>query len=334
MAGKIFLFTGQEKYNLNKELKFWTDSFRQKFGESSVDVYNSENRNEWKINQAIFWWWLFAVQKMTVIKWIPLSAERSTWFTAEMVDEFIENFMKKYEQIPNENIVIFVSYNPDKRWRFFKFFASKWLVTKEFTPISEIQRKIFVKDWFKKFNISISENCITTFLEKVGTDLYQIDSEIDKLQEYCKMNSINEITNELIEKVTFGITENNAFAVLNTAFIDKTSSIKKLQKIQDEWTNRNEFAWALYSQLKSSIMINRLYKLWIKDSKEIATKCWLNPNAVFINMKNIKDIAKNWIEIENTYKCLLETDYKIKSGKCDEIEFWLNIKKMIIKFKN
>ena len=334
MAGKIFLFTGQEKYNLNKELRFWMDSFRQKFGESSVDTYNSENRNEWKINQAIFWWWLFAVQKMTVIKWIPLPAERSTWFTADMVDEFIESFMKKYEQIPNENIVIFVSYNPDKRWRFFKFFASKWLVTKEFTPISEIQRKIFVKDWFKKFNISISENCISTFLGKVWTDLYQIDSEIDKLQEYCQINKISEITNEIIENVTFGITDNDAFSVLNTAFQSRISAIKKLQKIQNDWTNRNEFAWALYSQLKSSIMINRLYKLWIKDSKEIATKCWLNPNAVFINMKNIKDIAKNWIEIENTYKCLLETDYKIKSGKCDEIEFWLNIKKMIIKFKD
>lgn len=334
MAGKIFLFTWSEKYNLNKELKFWIDSFRQKFWENSVDTYNSENRDEWKVNQAIFGWGLFSMQKMTVVKGLPLSAERSTWFTAEMVDWFIENFMKKYEQIPNENIVIFVNYTPDKRWKFFKFFSSKWLWIKEYQPINDVQRKIFVKDSLKKYNISITDDCISYFLQKIWTDLYQIDSELDKLQEYCKVNNISNISNDIIEKITFWITENNAFDILKVAFEDKIKAINNLQKIQEDWTNRNEFAWAIYSQLKSCIMINKLYQIWIKDPKEITAKCWLNPNAVFANIKNIKNISKNWIELENMYKSIVETDYKIKSGKCDEIEFWLNIKKMIIKFKN
>lgn len=331
MAGKIYLFTWLEKYNLDQELKFWIVSFRQKFGTDSVDIYSSENRDTGKVNQSIFWWWLFSPKKMTVIRWIPVSAEKSNGFKADMVEWFTENFIKNYVSIPDDNIVIFVNPKPDSRLRFCKFLKWNFCTTKEYIPLSDIARKKFAREKFG--DIKISENALSTFLDIVGTDLYQIDSEIDKLREYCTANNIIEITEDIVNLVSFWMTEQNVFSFLNLAFFDTKKAIEYLAKIQEEGMNRNEFAGALYSQLKASIMINKMYQQWVKDGKIIASTCGLNPWAVFANLKNIDLISKNWIELENMYKYLVQTDYNIKTGKNNEREFWLNTKKMISKFK-
>lgn len=331
MAGKIYLFTWPEIYNLNQELKFWTSSFCEKFWSDSVDIYNSENRDTGKVNQSIFGWWLFSPKKMTVVKWLPVSADKSSWLKADLIEWFTENFMKNYTNIPDENIVIFVNPKPDSRLKFFKFFKNNWIATKEYPLSNDVDRKIFAKK--KLGDIKISDTTLSNFLSIVGTDLYQIDSEIDKLREYCITNNIGEVSDDIVNLVTFGITEHDVFKFFDLAFHDTQKAIKHLENIQDEWTNRNEFAGALYSQLKTSIMINRMYQQWIKDWKEIASTCGLNPYSVYANLKNIKSISTNWIELENMYKYLVDTDYNIKTGKNDEREFWLNTKKMISKFK-
>jgi hypothetical protein len=332
MTAKIFLFTWPDTYSLNQELQFWANSFKQKFGEDSVDTYNSENRNEAKINQSIFGWWLFVTHKMTIIKWLPASGEKGTWLNGDLTWWFTENFMKNYNQIPNENIIIFVSQKPDWRWKFFKFFQNEYCTIKEFKPISGIQLKSLVKQKFE--NIKISDSDISFFIDYIGTDLYQITSEIDKLREYCLVHDIHEISRDLIEKVSFWITENKVFEFLNLAFKDTKKAIEYLQKIQEDETHWIEFAGAIYSQLKSCIMINRFYQAWIKDSKEIASQCGLNPMSVLVNLKNIKEISKNWIELENMYKQLIQTDINIKSWINTETEFRLNTKKMVTYFKN
>ena len=64
--------------------------------------------------------------------------------------------MKNYNQIPNENIIIFVNPNPDKRQRFFNFFKNEWCNIKEFKSLSPIEIKSLIK---KKFdNIKISDS--------------------------------------------------------------------------------------------------------------------------------------------------------------------------------
>jgi hypothetical protein len=80
---------------------------------------------------------------------------------------------------------------------------------------------------------------------------------------------------------------------LNLAFKDTKKAINYLQKIQDDETHWIEFAGAIYAQLKSCIMINRFYQAGIKDSKQIASQCGLNPMAVLANLKNIEKLSKN-----------------------------------------
>ena len=109
--------------------------------------------------------------------------------------------MKNHNQIPNENIVIFVNPNPDKRQRFFNFFKNEYCNIREFKEISSIELKSLIKKEFD--NIKITDNEITFLINKVGTNLYQITSEIDKLKEYCMVHQIDTITTDLIENISF-----------------------------------------------------------------------------------------------------------------------------------
>jgi len=330
MIKNIYLFTWKEKYLLDKELSRRTSNFSEKYGKDSVSTYNNENRNEWNIKQNIFWWWLFSTKKLTILKWVPVSTDKQNGFTTDMLENFTEYLINNWDKIPQDNLLVLVSYNPDKRWKLYKFLQNE-CNTKNFDTLKSIELKNFIKNTF--WEIKISDQTMEFFIEKVWTDLYRISSEIDKLVEYCNVHDIKEINENLINNIIFWLTETVAFWFMELLLKDKFKAIKYLDQIQQEWTNRNEFAWALYYQLKTNIMLDDYYKKWIKDQKQIAAECGLSPQAIFINMKNIKQISKNWNELKNMYKWLIWIDIWIKSGKNKDNEFRLNIKKLWLQFK-
>lgn len=330
MLGNVYLFTWEEKFLADKELNRWISNFSQKFWKDSIFIFNSENWDNWSITQNIFWWWLFSTKKLIILRWIPVSGERQTWFDSEILNDFIDKFTKSFESIPADNLIVFLSYNPDKRWRLYKFLEKNAQI-KEFKKLWWIELKNLIKN--ELWNIKISEKDMTYFIEKVWEDVYRIMSEIDKLCEYCKVHNISEVNKKLIDEIVFGQTETVAFWFVELLFKDTNKAIQYLDKIKEEWVNRNEFAWALYYQLKMNIILDDYCKKWIKDSKQIAAECKLNPRVVSNNMKNINQISKNWNELRNMYNWLIQTDSWIKMWKIKEDEFWLNIKKLWLKVK-
>ena len=329
MVNNIFLFTWENKYSLDKELSRRKDSFLEKYWVDSVFIFNSENWDNWNITQNIFWGGLFSAKKLIILRWIPVSAEKQTWFDSDSLNDFVDKFTKSVESIPPDNLIVFLSYNPDKRWRLYKFLEKNTQV-KEFKKMWWIELKNLIRS--ELWDIKISETIMTYIIEKVWEDPYRISLEVDKLHEYCIVHDVAEVNEKLVDEIVFGQTETVAFEFLDLLFKDKNKAIKYLDKIKEEWTNRNEFAGALYYQLKMDIILDDYYKKWIKDSKQIAAECKLNPRAVSNNMKNINQILKNWNELRNMYNWLVSLDSGIKTWKIKDDEFRLNIKKLWLKF--
>jgi len=331
MVSNVFLFTWEWKYSLDKELNRRKNSFLEKYWSDSVFTFNSENWDNWNITQNIFWWGLFSNKKLIILRWVPVSAEKQTWFDSNILNDFIDKFTKSIDLIPVDNLVIFLSYNPDKRWRLYKF-LEKSAQIKEFKKMWWIELKNLIKN--ELWEIKIIENIMTYFLNKVWEDPYRVVSEIDKLREYCNIYNITNIDKKIIDEIVFWQTETVAFWFMDLLFKDINKAIEYLDKIKEDWTNRNEFAWALYYQLKMDIILDDYYKKWIKDSKQIAAECKLNPRVVSNNVKNINQISKNWNELRNMYNWLVQMDVWIKMWKIKEDEFRLNIKKLWLKIKN
>lgn len=320
----------EEKYLLDQEVKRWTSNFLDKFGEDSLFVYNSENWDEVLASQSIFGWGLFSEKKLTIIHGIPLDNAKWNTFKIAQIEWFIDNFMKKEWKIPEDNLLVFVSNKPDKRSKFFKFLKDKANV-KEFVPLKDAWLKKFVLD--DLWDVKMDLDALSLFVEKVWSDLYRVISELSKFKTYCIENDIKKIDIDLVESMTFGLVEAEAFGFLRLIFKDKQRSLDYLQKMQDQWLNWNAFSWALYWWLKLYITLYHFAQKGIKDSKTIASQTWINPFVLWQNIKYIDVISKNWVEIENMYKKLIEVDVDIKSGKKTEESFRLETKKMIAKFK-
>jgi len=330
MLKNVYLFMWEEKYLLDQEINRRTSNFVQKFGRDSLFVYNMENWDEVSASQSIFWWWLFSQKKLTIVYGVPLDNSKWNTFKIAQIEWFIDNFVKKEWKIPQDNLLVFVSNKPDKRSKFFKFLKGNANI-KEFKFLSDGELRKYIKSNF--VDIEIQDDAVDYLINKVGNELYRVSSEIDKLKMYCKQNDLHVVDANMIEDITFGFTEKDVFKFLKIMLKDKDRAFNYLEKTKNQWINRNAFSGGLYWGLKVYIILYFFAEKWIRDMNQIAQETWLNPFILKQNQKYMDIIFQNWIQLQNMYKKLVETEVDIKSGKKGEEFFWLSVKSVIEKFK-
>jgi hypothetical protein len=125
--------------------------------------------------------------------------------------------------------------------------------------------------------------------------------------------------------------ESNTFAFFDNLFTDKAKTLSLLDKIRDDWVNRNQFAGTLYRGLRVYLFLLDLYDQWMTDSKQIISITKLHPFIVSKNLKNINQLQKNQLQIKKFYTRLIELDASIKSWKFPDTYFRLWIKKIILR---
>ncbi|MFZ2151186.1 MAG: hypothetical protein WAZ12_02360 [Candidatus Absconditicoccaceae bacterium] len=326
----IFLFTGEEKYLLDLELNRWKEGFIAKFGINSFFVYNNQNFSSDELSQTIYSGGLFTSKKMIVVKGLPLDTHEGNKITAESSQSFVDYFKKHGSKIPDDTILIFVSYKPDGRSAFLKSLNEVIPATnkKQFDKLKGIQLKTFIRQQLGK--IQIHELDIEYLLIKIGDDLYRIVYECEKLITRCQIKNIPTIDHEIIDHICFGMVESNTFAFFDNLFTDQSKTLSLLDKIRDDGVNRNQFAGTLYRGLRVYLFILDLYDQGITDSKQIISITKLHPFVVSKNLKNITQLQKNQLQIKKFYTKLIELDASIKSGKFPDTYFRLGIKKIIL----
>ena len=326
MLKNIFLFTWQEKYLLDNELKRWKDGFIEKFGKDSIFVFNSENFDAWRINECIFSWWLFFSKKLIIIYWIPIDTDISNKLLVSMTESRTDDFIKRKWVIPEDVLLVFVSHKPDKRWKVYKFLSENGNL-KDFDNFKEADYINFIKENLK--NIDSDQHSIDYLLMKVWNGLYRLSSEIEKINLYCEANKIKKLNSEIIDNVVFSDTESNSFELFDYFLTNKKNVLKLIDEKANAWTNRNEYIGMLYRWLKLYIFLVDFYQRGITDTKTIASNIKYHPFAVSKNMKNIEKIVEKYENIKKIYKNLIQIDAGIKTWKYPDSYFWLGIKKSI-----
>lgn len=330
MLKNVYFFTWEEKYLLDQEVNRWTSNFSQKFWKDAISLYNNENRNEGEVKQSVFGGGLFSDKKLTIIDWLPLWNDKSGGFRVSQVENFIEEFLKRDWKIPSENLLVFISSNPDKRSRMFKFLKENVNI-KEFNLLKDSELRLYIKK--ELWDLKIEDDVLNKFIQKVWWELYRINSEVRKLKMYCEYNSLSKINFEVVNNVVFWLLDAQVFDFLKLILSDKNQAINYLQNMQDQGLNWNAISGILYWWLKLYIVVYQFAKKGIKDIKTMSLKTWINSYSLSQNIKDVDVILKNWIAIENMYKRLIEIDVDIKNGKKLEQSFWLETKKLINSFK-
>ncbi len=328
---KIFLFTWENSYTLNKELKRWKDMFAEKNGADSIFSFNRENRDYGQIKQTIFSGGFFVTNKLIILYGVPLDTEKSNAIKADEIEKLAEDIMNY--QLPSEVLLICVSYKPDKRGRFYKRFdkldkdnPSQRLI-KTFAPLSERELLDFVKENSKDLNLD--SKVIQALIHKVWNDQFRLESEIDKLR-YRKKYYNEEITTKVVDDVCFGMIEEDTFQLLDLALTDTSSAIKFIQWLQDDGLDRNavngSFAW----WLRNYLFVLDYADHWITDSKQIASELKQNPWTIMNITKKLSLLKEKKNLIQNLFKSIVDIDYDIKSGNSQPESYFFTIKKVLL----
>lgn len=310
MQSNLYLFTGENQYELHAELQRWKKNFSQKFGADAIFSYTSENRDVGNIKQSLFGGGLFVTKKLLILSGLPLDNEQTNKLRAEQLESLTEELMGNSSGIPVDTILICVSYKPDKRGRFYKWISKEGQV-KNFPLLDVRALRLFIKQ--EATDLKLSDAVIDALIRKVGIDQFRIVSELEKLYFYQQSYPEVQISESLIDEVCFGMTEAESFTFFNHLFTTPQKACKILEDMQYQGVDRNQAIGMLYWGLKNYLTVADFLSQGISDSKAIASETKQNPFSIMTILKQAKALEQHLPGLKQFYKRLIETDYAIKT---------------------
>jgi len=305
----LYFFTWNSDYLVRAQVKVWKERFISKFWDfNMIHIKNIESVDTNFLIENISSTSFLSEKKLVIIDLYEKVSEDK--------QQFIINILNK---IPEENIILFNSINPDKRTKFYKE-LKKQSELKEFNTKddSDLHWAISSKYWNK-----ITNSWINTIIKYKSGNLNKIVSEIDKLLIIYQRIDSKEITENILPEL-----EESIFQVIDDILNKNTNqAIVKIDTILND-TNIYAFYNNLIANIRTNIYILKLKKLG-KSSPEIWTtlNLW---NRTFLINKNYK--IKYW-ELEKLYTKLINIDKKMKSWMLnwtEEEDFRFELERILI----
>jgi len=266
-----FLY-GPDTYRSRQELKKIIDEY-DGFDFIRIDCKDEDALE--KIRQSVDTVSMFDQEKLIILE--------------NLQEEFLEFFKKR--DFKNVEIIVWDE-EPDKRTKLFKFLQKN---SKEFLPLKGSQLKNWIKDYIKDGEIE----SIDKLIEYVGSDLWRMSNEINKLLAYSK-----KITNENIELLVKPELDLNIFHLVD-ALGDRNKN--KALKLFKEFLEKGEDGNYLLSMF--IYQIRNLLKIRSGGGRS------LHP---FVFRKSQQQ-ARNFDfdQLKKIYYRLLVIDLDMKTGRMD-----------------
>lgn len=221
-------------------------------------------------------------------------------------------------------IIIMVETAIDKRSKLFKVIKEKGRAC-EFAPQDENTLKRWIYSIVKNEGKIINENAINIFLEKTGTDMANIRTELEKL--FCYTLKKNEITGDDIQAVCTQRISNRIFEMVSSI------AEKKQRKALDMY---HELLLLKESPLGILSLISRQFNLMLQV-KELQNKN-LSPKVIgekismspYIVQKYEKQAASFKIsDLRKALEACAAADEAVKKGKLNDV---LSVELLIIEY--
>jgi len=224
--------------------------------------------------------------------------------------EVLDKIKEDLGKISESTVVIFTQTGePDKRLGLFKA-LNKPKISKYFKQVSPLEIIKFIKDEVALRGGGIEPKAAEMLADYVGTDLWQLDNEVEKLTVYCGKRQIEK---EDVEKLVSKNVTSNVFEMINDLTAGRKA--RALCGLEDLLTTGEP-------PLKILAVVNYQFRS-IAQVKEAAEKSQ-NQYAISkeagmapFQVARILPILKNfsWPRIAQIYQKLVQTDLEIKTGE-------------------
>ncbi len=235
----------------------------------------------------------------------------------------LADYMK---EIPPTTVFVFVEEQVDKRGRLFKACKDNGYAA-EFAPQDEQVLKRWILGMIQKEGKQITQRALDEFMERTGTDMANISSELEKL--FCYTMHKEDITSEDVDAVCIRQINNRIFEMIE----------KVAAKQQSEALNLYYDLIALKEPpMRILFLITRQFNLLYQakllrgkgyDNKAIGSKLSLAP---FIASKYMSQAARfKTEELRKAIEECVDAEERVKTGRMADM---LAVELLIIRFSS
>ena len=235
-----------------------------------------------------------------------------------------EELAEYIKELPESTAIIFVEAEIDKRGKLYKAVQKKGRAV-ELGRQDESTLLRWIAGSVKRENKQISENTIRHFIAKIGTDMENIQKELEKL--FCYTLDKDAITVEDVEAICTTQITNQIFDMVN-AVADKKQR-QALDYYYDLITLKEppmRILFLLARQFKLLLEVKELDKYGL-GRKEIAEKTGLNPFVVGKYQTQAKAFSVK--ELRTIIEDSVDTEEAVKTGKLSDM---LGVELFIMKY--
>ena len=333
----LFLFTGEETYLLQKQIRAWKDAFIEKHGDINLAFFDADDTPINDIMAAIEATPFLGDKRLIFVHGLPDSPKTRNPDEVTKKDEKREEELKKMEKgledIPDTSVVVFVQPNPDKRRSFYKKLMSEADV-KEFSPLQGASLTRWIQNEMKGKGISITDDLAEYLVSLTGQNLWRLAQEIDKIASYLSEGPLKK---DVIDQLVVPTLEANIFHF--TDALGAKDSRKAIQKLHVTMAAGENLRPVFY-------MIVRQFRLLLQASAYVSGAVSSNPTAFAAAFKLHPFVARNTLtqvkrfsrpELERAYQKLLAIDTELKTSGIrvtvdDQDELALAIERFILDF--
>ena len=218
-----------------------------------------------------------------------------------------EELAEYMAQVPDTTLFLFVEEEVDKRSKLYKAVKNAGKIV-EFTTQTEELLTRWILARLKKEGKNITGSVMQLFLSKTGTDMGNIDRELEKLICYCMDKNVIEAAD--VEAVTTEQTTNKIFDMVNA--IAEHNQKKALDLYYDLLTLKEP-------SMRIMFLISRQFQILLNikdmagkgfDNNTMAQKAGIPPFAVRRNvtqakgftMQQLKQAIRDGVDFEETVK--------------------------------
>lgn len=297
----IIFFYGQDSYRLAAQVKKLKEKFiSASLGDTNLALLDPKTLTYDEFIRQILAMPFLSKTRLVIIDNILSGSKK----------ELQEQICESLKKVPSSTVLLFTETKPDKRLSLFKKLLKVDKV-QEFPVLEDIQVKRWIKAEAETRGGQIDSESVNLLFEKVGSDLWRLSNEIDKLISYDK-----KITAENIDLLVQSQVDQDIFRLVDALGAKNFKNALK-ETVRLEQTAGNEFyifTMIIY-QYRNLLIVKDLQERNIHNSYAIAKASGLNP---YVAQKTLAQTSRfTPVELKKAYATLLDFDAKLKTGKIE-----------------
>lgn len=228
------------------------------------------------------------------------------------------------KNIPETACIVFVEEEVDKRGKFYKAVKNAGRVV-EFARQDEKSLIRWILGNVKKENKKITESAVQLFLEKAGTDMGNIQMELEKL--FCFTMDKAEILPQDVNEICVTRTENKIFDMIRA--IAEKQQRRALDLYYDLLTLKEppmRILFLIARQFNQLVQVKEL-KSQGYDQNSIAGKLKIQSFIVRNSLKQAELFT--YEELKDAVRECVDTEEAVKNGRLDD---QMSVELLIVKF--